>query len=458
MRKGIVSFVVFWVCLSMKYCIAQTDTFGIVQYYPTKKGTIEWNSAHWANGITRTIHYSSDTYDPTNWTEDHSATSPGFYIDGKGIMTMSGTPRFHINPLISTKVTPQKFTNIEFTEFYRKKGRNGADYGGMVVGMRGAAKGHGSSSGNDCDAQCYMARFRNDGKWDFEKELKHPNTTYYSGTGYMKQDPLWNGKKLPENRWIGMKYILINLANDTKVRLMVYIDSVSNGVPQNAVWKLVGNITDDGTNWQGADISGCTYTNKFMPITNGGNVFLRTDNDTAQYQMVSVREIDTVKNQANTTIQTIDLTKGWNLISFYVSPSQKSIDSVFISIIKQVVTVKDADRFWQAGQSGSFNSLKNINDGNAYLVYVSEDCTLTVAGTPILLPFTKQLQSGWNLLGNPTANIKDIPNLIGANTVENVKKFDGFWKANGLSSISTLIPGQGYFMKCINPISIVFEQ
>ncbi len=273
--------------------LAQIDIFGITQFYPTKQGSLEWNSLHWANGIDRTIKYASDPYDPTDWTEDHSATSPGFHIDGKGMMSMSGSPRFHINPLRNTKVSPQTFTNIEFTAYYRRKGLNGLNWGGMIVGMRGSALGHGSPGGNDCDALCYMARFRDDGKWDFEKELKHSGTTYYSGSGYMKQDPLWGGKILPENKWIGMKYILVNINNNTDVRLRVYIDSISNGNPVNGgVWQLVGDITDDGTNWQGADISGCSYTDKYMPILSGGNVFMRTDNDTAQYKMVSIREID----------------------------------------------------------------------------------------------------------------------------------------------------------------------
>lgn len=290
---------------------SQTDTFGIKQMYNSKAGFLEWNSTHWNNGKNRTFKYASDPYDPTDWTEDHSATSPGFYIDGAGIMTMSGSPRFHINPLRNNKVNAQTFTDIEFTAYYRKKGNNGANYGGMIVGMRGSSLGHGSSGGNECDAMCYQARFRNDGKWDFEKELKHSGTSYYSGSGFNKQDPLWSGAKLPANKWIGMKYILINENNNTTVRLRVFIDSTSNGNPINGGdWQLVGDISDIGTNWKGADISGCSYTDPFMPILAGGNIYMRTDNDTAQYKMVSIREIDptsSVTSISKNTNQTNDL-------------------------------------------------------------------------------------------------------------------------------------------------------
>jgi hypothetical protein len=184
------------------------DTFGIAKFYPTKEGTREWNSVHWNNGKSRTIQYAPDPDDPTGWTEDHSGGTDGFRIDGKGTMEMSGGgPRFHINSLLTTKVPAQKFRDVEFTAYYRRKGTQGQNFAGMVVGLRSGPLGHGSSGGNDCDATTYYGRFRNDGKWDFEKELKHPGSTYWSGSGFNKQDPLWNGATLPLNRWIGMKYL-----------------------------------------------------------------------------------------------------------------------------------------------------------------------------------------------------------------------------------------------------------
>ncbi|MGL1903266.1 MAG: hypothetical protein OCC49_14090, partial [Fibrobacterales bacterium] len=67
----------------------------------------------------------------------------------------------------------------------------------------------------------------------------------------------------------------------------------SDGNPADGgTWQLLGDVTDDGTNWEGADISGCSYSDPFAPILSGGNVYWRTDNDTAEYKMVSIREID----------------------------------------------------------------------------------------------------------------------------------------------------------------------
>ena len=40
------------------------DTFGIEKFYPTKSGTVEWNSLHWANGHERGIDWDGDPDDP----------------------------------------------------------------------------------------------------------------------------------------------------------------------------------------------------------------------------------------------------------------------------------------------------------------------------------------------------------------------------------------------------------
>lgn len=52
--------------LSISVCFAQStlplDTFGISMFYETKTGTQSWNSAHWGNGIARTIRYAPDPH------------------------------------------------------------------------------------------------------------------------------------------------------------------------------------------------------------------------------------------------------------------------------------------------------------------------------------------------------------------------------------------------------------
>lgn len=290
---------------------SSADVFGSKKFFKTVAGTNEWNSAHWGNGIYREINWNGDSYDPTGWTDNHSGGSPSVYfkVDGDGVLQMlSSGARFHINSFDNSAKKKQFFKNVEWTGYYRRGSSTSSapDWGGMVVGVRSGNLGHASGGGNDCDASTYYARFRHDGKWDFEKEWKHPNSYYQSMGVIGKQSPLWGGAKLPTNRWIGMKYIVYN-SSGSSVHLELYIDSISGGDPSKAVWKKVGEADDAGKDWSGAGngvstVSGCkSYNgleNAYAPILEGhGAVLMRTDGSQenvvqAEYKMVSIREID----------------------------------------------------------------------------------------------------------------------------------------------------------------------
>ncbi|MCQ2120908.1 MAG: hypothetical protein MJY78_03635 [Fibrobacter sp.] len=290
---------------------AVTDVFGSKEFYATKAGTIEWTSAHWGNGNARGVSWDGDPDDPTGWTDNRSDgdANPFFKIDGQGVMQMmSSGPRFHINANDNNSTQKQFFKNVEWTGYYRRGEASvgGPDWGGMVVGVRSGNLGHASSGGNNCDASTYYARFRHDGKWDFEKEWKHPDSYYQSMGVIGQQTPLWGGEKLPANRWIGMKYIVYN-STETSVHLELYIDSISGGEPSLAKWEKVGEADDAGADWSGAaygaaTISGCESYNglvdaKSAILEGHGAVLMRTDGNAnnvvqAEYKYVTVREID----------------------------------------------------------------------------------------------------------------------------------------------------------------------
>ena len=298
------------------------DSFGFQEMYPTKAGSVEWNSAHWANGKARQVEWDGDSDDPLDWTESHSAGDGSFDIDGKGVMQMNWNdgPRFHINSLRGSQT--QFFLNVEFTGYFMRNALGGKDYGGMIVGLRSGPLGHASSGGDDCDATTYYARFRNDGKWDFEKEWKHPESYYRTTSGVGNQDPLWNGDVLPVGKWIGMKYVARNKDAST-VRLELWIDYTSNATPPGK-WEFVGAVEDAGIDFRGASseaISGCSYTDAYAPILKGGGtVLMRSDNDHPYYQFVTIREID--PNASSTSPEAIQKMPK----KFQMKSSAKSFD------------------------------------------------------------------------------------------------------------------------------------
>lgn len=309
--RTIIKIAIFILLIIFTAVSTDLDTFGITKFYPTKTGSREWNSAHWSNGHSRLVKYDSDPYDPTGWTDNHSSSSgDSLYIDGNGQLKLQGGgPRFHINSTEKyassgtvQKVPPQFFLNTEATGYYKRLTTGGSGYDGAEIQVRTDPLGHGSSGGNDCNATGLAARFRDDGKWDFEKELKHPGSTVYSTT-YNNDAPLFSAHTIPLNKWIGMKYLSYNIDNDKKVKLELYIDTisdVSNGkAPINGGhWELVGMVVDSGSNWPGADISGCPDLTKDMAITTGhGSILLRTDNESCLWTMVSIREINIVSTE-----------------------------------------------------------------------------------------------------------------------------------------------------------------
>ncbi len=312
MRKCLGALLVALLVPASAFAEDATDVFGFQKFFKTKDGSYSWDSRHWADGNARDINWEGDPNDPTEWTDNRSAgdANPFFKIDGQGVMQMrSSGPRFHINSQTAWAQNKQFFLNVEYTGYYRRGSASvgGPDWGGMVVGVRSGPLGHASSGGNDCDASTYYARFRHDGKWDFEKEWKHPGSYYRSTSGIGHQDPLWGGSTLPVDKWIGMKYIVYNKDSST-VHLEVYIDSTTNATPPGK-WELVGVAEDAGTDWSGASdgaatIDGCAdyngLSNAYDAILQGhGIVLMRTDgtqNNVVQgeYKFVSVREIDPV--------------------------------------------------------------------------------------------------------------------------------------------------------------------
>jgi len=145
--------------------------------------------------------------------------------------------------------------------------------------------------------------------------------------------------------------------------------------------------------------------------------------------------------------QSIALKAGWNLISFNVTPSNLSIDSVFRTVITNVAEIKTFDSFWRNGQNGLFNSLKSITDGAAYLVNMKAAATISLTGDPVNLPFTATLKSGWNLVGLPSQSAVTIATEVNGKPVSSVKNFDGYWQSVGTTSITTFDVGKGYYVK-----------
>lgn len=152
--------------------------------------------------------------------------------------------------------------------------------------------------------------------------------------------------------------------------------------------------------------------------------------------------------------QIINLLRGWNMISFYILPTDLSIDNVFASIMSNVEIIKNEKAFYKHGSA--FNSLKKIASNGAYLVKMSANATLTLNGTVSNFS-TTQLKKGWNLVGLPFNKTVDLQVFINSLScdVSVIKNFDDFYdKDNNQGELQNLQYGKAYYIYVDSPCTI----
>jgi len=145
--------------------------------------------------------------------------------------------------------------------------------------------------------------------------------------------------------------------------------------------------------------------------------------------------------------QGIALTKGWNLISINVHPTDSSIATLFAGL--DVKEIKTMNAFWLKVQNTVFNSLKTIQSGQGYMVNMNVAGTLNVVGNPIVETLSAaSLHNGWNLVGCPYQSATPIATIFNTSNSKLVKNLDGYWIPNGtINSISSFEPNKAYFLK-----------
>lgn len=228
-------------------------------------------------------------------------------------------------------------------------------------------------------------------------------------------------------------------ANGKKV-FSVAVDITENGVEQVFKISLVGvHFNISGENHE-------SY---------GNNVSI----DSAKVWVVT-------GNNNNTSSQSIPLREGWNYISLFVNPDNSNIKSVFSELIDEgsLVQVKTALKFFDSNLPDFLNTLDTIEGAKGYTVKVSRDTVLTVEGETISVPYTYNLNAGWNLIGYPgTIEVnalcavheifsEDTDMVLKDEDEHFVKDFNPHPQmiSRG-NSIGNLKPGKGYWINVSSP-------
>lgn len=169
--------------------------------------------------------------------------------------------------------------------------------------------------------------------------------------------------------------------------------------------------------------------------------------------VVTNTAVSTFTDQYTKFDQSIDLSEGWNLVSFYVQPGDNAIENALNSCIEDIESVKTGDAFYSADQPEWLNSLKTVNGGQAYLIKAKRDTKLTVNGLLVFKPFEHKLNKGWNMVGCPVKTDVAIDPMLKNKPVTEAKDFEGFWRpTTPAGNMINFEPGKGYFIKSNQPM------
>ncbi|MBW8331109.1 MAG: T9SS type A sorting domain-containing protein [Prolixibacteraceae bacterium] len=223
-------------------------------------------------------------------------------------------------------------------------------------------------------------------------------------------------------------------------------DGLNNGFTDNdtVIFKIW-----DNKNQKEMVAKAVTYLNDLTSWTTSGKFAAGA---TSVVEIVSYQE----------STQSIELIKGYNMISTNVIPQNANVSDVTKSLLDMGSLVKVQD---EAGNSyenwGAFggwvNNLGSIAKTEGYKIKVVNNCTLQLIGRPIVLPLDIPLFSGWNIISFPNSNIVSAMSVIqplidqnklvkvqdeAGNSIEDWGIFGG-WKNN----IGNFLPGKAYKVK-----------
>lgn len=193
--------------------------------------------------------------------------------------------------------------------------------------------------------------------------------------------------------------------------------------------------------------------------TNSINLSNLTDN--TEYT-IKVRAYDEAGNMSefnteksfttlkSTVTQSISLSAGWNLISFYVLPDDASIANVLGSNMSKISIVKNNDGFYKPNKADKLQSITEFEYGQAYLVKATSACSISVEGVAPAST-TISLKAGWNLLGYPKSSESNASTVLSgiAGKYSELKDLS--------SAQTTLKPGKGYYIKMNSDATVTIE-
>ncbi|MFB3765539.1 MAG: C25 family cysteine peptidase [Methanotrichaceae archaeon] len=110
-------------------------------------------------------------------------------------------------------------------------------------------------------------------------------------------------------------------------------------------------------------------------------------------------------------VQVINVTAGWNAVSTYLVPKDKSISKYLKNKPYRGIFSVSGEGWTFAMKGYEMKNATRFEPGVGYLIDSSGNFTIELNGKPVDLPYRLNLNKGWNMVGLPVNETIDIRNI-----------------------------------------------
>ena len=223
--------------------------------------------------------------DPWLWSGSYDVR---YELDGEELVITGETHRLYV----SDPEKERQWGDVEVTVYFKRVADDGIPYSGMTSVVRTNHGVTGDLYEDPCDSRGLSGRLRNDGRVDFGKESRHPETESIDAR------VIWPDG-LPTDKWIGYKHIVYDLPDGSVVQ-EIWIDRDADDT-----WVQIAQHIDNGEGWgrsacaDGIDPEMALTNDPERAGSESGkpnlSVYFRADGlweDGLTYKWASVREIE----------------------------------------------------------------------------------------------------------------------------------------------------------------------
>jgi hypothetical protein len=172
--------------------------------------------------------------------------------------------------------------------------------------------------------------------------------------------------------------------------------------------------------------------------------------------------VDTLIIEENLDQQNIILHEGWDVISSYIKPIDKNIETTILPIFDNFIILKNlyGQVYWKLNNSTIINNMNNWRYENGYSIKMNNYDTLKIYGKKID-NINLNYENQWVNMPIPfnnTYNVEDVfPDLYKQKTgIIKYKQFV-YWPYYGINTLIYLEPGKGYMSHFTTSTSPIFN-